>query len=356
MLPKLEGFVDSIDDVPSTWIFAYYFKLDPNNFDGSRVQILSPLNPEDTNPSMSLFYASEWKEYRFKCFSTGKGGSAVHLMQHVWGKSFSETAAQIESDYQKFLNEGKTLEFAEIKGSDNYTLTDFKVRELWNQNDVEYWTQFEIGSEMLRWYNVWPLESYTMTRSISKEEFTVTGQFIYGYFDQNGKLDKVYQPKKKKMKFIKIPDNDSLFQGIYQAQAYPSDKLVITSSLKDVMTLAGLGLKVNFVAPDSESSLLNPDQLKFILGRYDSVAVYFDSDQAGRNAMEKYQDLYGFPSVYLPKAKDPSDVVKLFDQKTLLYELVPKLERSFNKYNHNEVELKVGKFLKEHFNKSSLAA
>ena len=43
----------------------------------------------------------------------------------------------------------------------------------------------------------------------------------------------------------------------------------------------------------------------------------FDNDSAGIKAMEKYQELYGLPSILLPMEKDLSDSVKKHGKKAV---------------------------------------
>lgn len=321
-------YIEDVNDIPAKWIFENYLDLNvPLN--GNRVRIKSLFNPADKTPSMFLYYNKDCNCYKYKCFSTGKGGGAVDLMMHVWGLDFKQTSDKIIKDYTDYLKEGK----APVKLSFDFTTWvpgSFKSRK-WTTADAKYWSQFHIGSDMLEEHGVFPLESYKMFKYDSDDNlldsFDVAGNHIYGFYDRGGNLCKIYQPYKKERKFIKITD---YLQGSDQLKA--NDYLIIASSLKDIMTIKSLGFRVDAVAPHSENTLLDPEVIKTFKKLHKAVVVLFDSDQAGINAMKAYEETYGVPFCYLPLEKDISDIVRHHGKDTALRELSPKLDRAIEKY------------------------
>jgi hypothetical protein len=320
-------FVDDVNLIPSEWIFENYLGL-PEPLTGQRVRIHSLFNPDDKTPSMYIYYNRDTKRYGFKCFSTGKSGGPIDLMMHMWKTDFISAREKIKTDYLEFLKTGKTvsdrvIEFYEWKVCETVT-------RQWNSLDAEFWLQFGIGSSLLKEYNVAPLDSYTMCKldidGKIVNQFEVSGQNIYGYFTKEGELYKIYQPKRKEKKFIKILD---YMQGTDQLAGY--DTLVITSSLKDIMTLKTMGLKVDAIAPHSENTIISDDLMKGYIEKYKSVVVYLDSDQAGIKAMQEYNSKYGIPFVYLALEKDISDVYKIHGEQKALYEFYPKLQHAIDK-------------------------
>ena len=77
---------------------------------------------------------------------------------------------------------------------------------------------------------------------------------LYGYFDKDGKVYKIYQPSQKKYKFIKI---NAHLQGFDQLE-YNQPYLVICSSLKDAMCLSQFNYNLEVIAPDSENTVIKP--------------------------------------------------------------------------------------------------
>lgn len=323
-----KGFVDSVYDIPAHWIFENYLGIqEPLN--GQRVRIRSLFNPHDKTPSMYIYYNKESECYRYKCFSTGKGGSAVDLMMHMWGLPFAEAAARIMTDYGDFLKTGKRCD-TRITEHASWQVSEYNTRG-WTKPDADFWSSFNIPSTMLEMYNVRPLERYVMSKKMDGdrvEEFVISAKNIYGYFTKDGELYKIYQPLNRSRKFIKICD---YIQGSDQLQGHKT--LVICSSLKDIMSLKSLGnLNVDAIAPDSENTLIPEDMILGFKERYDAVITMMDSDEAGIRSMRTYEEKYKLPFVYLPHEKDISDIVKVKGKESAFYITLPVMQRAVERY------------------------
>jgi len=314
--------------VPAHWIFETYLGIETLN--GQRIRIRSMFNPADKTPSMFIYYNRDAEAYRYKCFSTGKGGSAIDLMMHMWSMSFAQAAERIMTDYSNYLKTGRRCDTKIIQHT-NWKVADFTVRG-WTKADALFWSPYNISSTLLERYNVRPLERYVMSKTmedgIQVQEFVVTSPNIYGYFTKDGILYKIYQPKNRERKFIKLCD---YLQGEDQLQN--NRFLVIASGLKDCMALQSLPLlKLDVVAPDSENTMIPEDKILQFKEDYDAVVTMMDSDQAGIASMHKYKELYGLPYVYLPKEKDISDIIKTHGVQAALQYVIPILDRAINSY------------------------
>ena len=113
-------------------------------------------------------------------------------------------------------------------------------------------------------------------------------------------------------------------QGMDQLK-FDKPHLVITSSLKDGMCLKKLRYPVEFISPDSEGSVIREEVINYLKSKYKVITCMFDNDTAGIKAMEKYQELYGLPSLLLPMEKDLSDSVKKHGKKAVREVLTPLL-------------------------------
>jgi hypothetical protein len=323
-----KSFIDDVHAVPAHWIFETYLGIETLN--GQRIRIRSMFNPADKTPSMFIYYNRDAEAYRYKCFSTGKGGSAIDLMMHMWSMSFAQAAERIMTDYSNYLKTGRRCDTKIIQHT-NWKVADFTVRG-WTKADALFWSPYNISSTLLERYNVRPLERYVMSKTmedgIQVQEFVVTSPNIYGYFTKDGILYKIYQPKNRERKFIKLCD---YLQGEDQLQN--NRFLVIASGLKDCMALQSLPLlKLDVVAPDSENTMIPEDKILQFKEDYDAVVTMMDSDQAGIASMHKYKELYGLPYVYLPKEKDISDIIKTHGVQAALQYVIPILDRAINSY------------------------
>jgi hypothetical protein len=317
----------NINAIPSNWIFENYFNLS-EKLTGQSVKINSVLNSDDHTPSL-VFYFKNGKYY-FKCFSTGASGGPIDLLCLHWDKSFTEVKEIVIRDYNEFLKTGKT--FSSIEGIQKiyWKVTDYKIRP-WNKGDAKFWLKYNIGTTLLNMYNVKPLEYYIFSKHSSYKEtgdiIKVSKNYMYGYFTEDGELYKIYNPYDKSRKFIKIKKH---IQGLEQCKR--NDNLLITKSLKDVMSIKSLSLRIDIIAAESENVLLSPSLIDSFKERYQRIGVYLDSDKEGIEAMKKYNNIYNIPYLYLPYAKDFSDLVHYQGINKAKELFIPKLDQCLTKY------------------------
>lgn len=323
------NFIDNVSEVPSSWIFENYLGLG-QPLTGQSVRIHSLFNPHDKTPSMYLYYNRDAENYRFKCFSTGKGGTAIDLVMYMWSMNYADASARVMQDYIAYRKSGKLCE-TKIIDHARWQVTDYTVRT-WNTDDAAFWSAYNIGSDLLERYNVRPLSGYVMqkkgTNEEIEEEFTVNLRHMYGYFTDDNTLYKIYQPKNRTRKFIKICD---YVQGHDQLEGKPN--LIIASSLKDCLTIQSMGLRADVIAPDSENTLLSEELIDELKQVYDTIVTVFDSDEAGIKAMKEYHNRYRIPFCYIPLEKDISDIAKIHGIQRATQELVPVLHKAMAKYN-----------------------
>lgn len=321
---KTKNLVHDIKDVPVAWIFEHFCKL-KEKLNGHDVKIKSLFNLKERTPSMCIYYDAKKSTYRYKDFSSGKGGSAIDLVKDIEELSYHKACSLVVEKYNDFVlhnNGGYNLQ--EFKEASKYKVNSYIFRS-WNTQDQYFWTQFNIGTKLLEEYHVRPLSSYTMHKDTDDgpKDLTIFGNYLYGYFKQDGSLYKIYQPKTLDKKFIKVAD---YIQGSEQLKNYKW--LVITSSLKDLMALRSLKLPIDIIAPDSENTVIRREVMESYIHRYQKVIVMFDFDEPGIKAMEKYKELY--PEVEyaaLPMSKDPADSIKDYGAKEVFYRIVPILNK-----------------------------
>lgn len=312
--------IHDVHDVPLTWVFEYYARL-PYKLAGQDIKIKSLWNSRDKTPSMFIYLDKVKQVYKFKDFSTGRQGSAIDMVKDLYNEEFHQAAKRIVNDYNDFVlhnNGGYNID--EFKQHSKYQVCSYQSRK-WNTRDQYYWTQFNIGSRILELYNVRPLESYTMCKIEENGEeklLTISSHYIYGYFRNNGELYKIYQPKVKDKKFIKI---SSYLQGSDQLQKTQS--LLIVSSLKDLMSVKSLKIPgFDYVAPDSENSMIPKLTMDAYKKQYQNVIILLDNDEAGRKATAKYVQTHGITPTYLEMSKDIADSVRDYSPRAVREQLL----------------------------------
>ena len=303
--------IGGIEDVPREWIFEYYLNL-KERLTGQDVKILSAFNSSDKVPSMFIYFDTVGDQYKFKDFSSGHQGDAIHLVTCLFNLgTFANTVNKIVTDYAAYVKDNNISVTVEHQFHDKYKVTDYEIRH-WTNLDEAYWMSYKIGSKLLEHYNVSPLEFFTMEKteldgSIKSVKFN--RKYVYGYFRNDGSLYKIYMPKNPEKKFIKV---ENYTQGSDQLRHWRDYmELVITSSLKDLMVFRKLGVPgYQVIAPDSENSMLSDDFVKRLKQSFTKIIVLFDNDGPGIEAAKKYKEKHGFSYVVLDMEKDLSDSVK----------------------------------------------
>ena len=296
--------ISDINDIPIEWIFENYCNL-PEKLSGQDVMIKSILGSKDKVPSFNIFWSQKKGKYWFHDHSTGRGGSAMDLVMMINDLTFGQAVYKVIEDYNEFvLLNGCCYSIKEFKEHMKYKVTGFTKRN-WNTLDANYWMQYEIGSRLLSKYNVVALENYTMEKQEDGEDkkLVINGYYIYGFFRKDGSIYKIYQPKVKDKKFIKV---GSYIQGSDQL-TFTSPTLAICSALKDLMYFELLGLDTEQIAPDSENTLIPGHIIAMYKMKYRNIFTLFDNDDPGIKAMEKYQEKYHIPGILFPYEKDLSD-------------------------------------------------
>lgn len=316
-----KNLVHNVKDVPSTWIFEHFCKL-KEPLIGKDVNIKSIFNDKDKTPSMYIYLKGV--DYRYKDFSSGRSGSAIDLVKEIKQISFYEASNLIVELYNDFvLHNNGGYDVKEFKSANRYKVYGVSFRT-WSTQDQYFWTQFNIGSKLLEEHYVRPLDYYHLSND--DKELTIKGLYLYGYFKSDGSLYKIYQPKTLDKKFIKVID---YIQGSEQLKGYPY--LIVTSSLKDIMALKSLKLSMDIIAPDSENTMIKPDQIKQYIKSYKKVVFLFDNDEPGIASMMKYKKLYPEIEItLLPMSKDPADSIKDYSAKEVRSRIIPIINKKLN--------------------------
>lgn len=317
---KTKNLVHDIKDVPTSWIFEHYCKL-KEKLNGHDVKIKSLFNIKERTPSMCIYYDAKNKTYKYKDFSSGKGGSAIDLVKDLTELSYYKACQQVVETYNDFvLHNNGGYDLQHFKQASKYKVNRVVYRS-WSTQDQYFWTNFNIGSTLLNQHNVRPLDSYTMLKD--DKELTITGLYLYAYHKADGTIYKIYQPKTLDKKFIKVSD---YIQGSEQLTGH--NHLLIISSLKDIMAVKSLKLQIDIIAPDSENSIIRSSTMEEYSKQYKKIVIMFDNDEAGVKAMERYKKEYPYVEVcLLAMSKDPSDSIKDFGAKEVRNRLVPILSK-----------------------------
>lgn len=329
---ETSGVVTNIAEVPREWVFEFYLELD-TELTGQDIQISSVFKTENT-PSMFIYFNKQSQRYLYKDYSSDHQGDGVDLVLNLFGLLYRAEAAQkITDDYNNFVISNPIAYMERVIGEyEKYKVTDYTERN-WNTDDKTYWTQFKIGSSALTEYCIKPLACYRLSKTNDgkAKELIIKGTHIYGYFKQNGSLYKIYQPKNRKNKFIRIL---SYIQGSEQL-TFRKDYLILNASLKDLLAFNTLKFSnAESVAPESESVIIPLETIDFYKMHYKAIIAIFDNDEAGIRAMERYKEEYNIPGLILFTEQDMAKSIQEHGPDNIRIIITPLLKQSIDEYKN----------------------
>lgn len=272
----------------------------------------------DNNPSFNIFINFNG-DLSFMDYKLGSG-NAITFVGFMENVSYFQAMSILNERYnvglldlnnnkvssihtkKPVITNVKVIEKAEV-------FIDIKVRQ-WELWDKEYWSQYEVSSSTLEWFNIYPIQRFW----INDSRFNVDKYAYAYYFDD--RVYKIYQPYLDKGKWWSNIKNKEIYQGHNQLPE-TGDILFVTSSLKDVAVLYEAGYSA--VAPYTEHQILSDTLYQHYSERFNMIVILYDNDSAGQLHANKMVDKYGLKSLVLPDddTKDPSDFVKKYDLNSL---------------------------------------
>lgn len=289
-------------------IYSFYM---PNKFEIGRIT-RSPFRRDD-HPSFGIFKASKTGSLLFKDQATGQVGNCFKFVSILFDINYGKALQKIWDD----IIQKEIVSELGIKIRDYYknkkTIVSVK-RKNFTKTDDEYWSQYYIDRELLKKYDVSPIQKFWVNEFISKFTYTKESpMYAYKIFNSF----KVYRPMSKLKK-----DKWRSGCGQYDIQGWKQlpdsgELLVITKSLKDIMVLSLFGIPA--IAPHGENTLVPERTINEAKKRFKSLVMLYDYDDGGLAGVKKMQQEYDIPYKFIPKhyleiyeVKDISDHIKEF--------------------------------------------
>ena len=182
-----------------------------------------------------------------------------------------------------------------------------KIRKF-DREDLEYWEQYGIKEETLRKYKVFRAD-FVWINGDPYYEYSTEKCYVYLFSDNTLKI---YRPSKISYKWR---TNSLITQG-YDQLPEKGELLIITKSLKDVMTLHDMGYIA--IAPQAEGHTV--PEIQELKERFERIVVFFDNDIPGVKSSINLTKKLGLDYFNIPKEyqeKDPSDFIKKYGKEAL---------------------------------------
>lgn len=281
----------------------------------------SPLR-QDSTPTCS-FYRNKSGELIFKDFRGDFYGNFISVVMYKYCCNYHTALKIIANDFGLISNpnipkhRGKINVNAPVFKDTGPSLIQIEMKEF-TKAELEWWNDYGITERILNKYHVFSCKNVFLNGNVLATSSDHNP--IYGYY--GGKKDgvelwRIYFPKRKSYRFISNWGSKKI-QGLKQLPAN-GKLLVITKSLKDVMTLHSLG--INAIAPNSETLFIPDTLFEDLSSRFENIVVLYDNDLAGLSNMKKIRKEHNVRCIWIPRkleAKDISDLYKKYGRKKTL--------------------------------------
>lgn len=265
----------------------------------------------DRKPTCS-FYKNGKGDLIFKDFA-GYSFNPITLVMHIYDCSYYKALNTIANDFGLIKSKLK-VNPPRIEYSNNILTetTPAKIQvELkdFSSKELNWWEEFGVTLEILKRFKVYSIKSIFLNGNYFTS--STDNSPIFGYYggkDSNkDELWRLYFPKKLKFRFLSNW-TASMIQGI--KQLFQSNSMIITKSLKDVMTLHGINIPA--IAPNSENIVITRVRFEKLNKIYNNVFCFFDNDLPGVKGAQKYKKEYNVKCIFIKRkyAKDISDLFK----------------------------------------------
>lgn len=284
-------------------IYSYYI--------GHKLVIGSKFNSplrKDSNPSFGLFISRITNSLLFKDQATGDVGNCFKFVQLKHNLStYKEALNKVNEDLNLGLLKQSNIGL-NVRNNYKATRTDIKIkRKNFTKTDDLYWAQYNIDRDILRKFNVYPVSHVWLNDKLMSwrfsDEHPMYAYQIYNKF-------KIYRPKEEASE--KWLTNCTMYniQGYEQLPAI-GELLIITKSLKDVMTLHSLGYTA--ISANSENTIIPLKIMNDLKKRFTKIIVFYDNDDSGHKGAVAISTTYDLNYMEIPKecqSKDISDYIK----------------------------------------------
>lgn len=286
------SFCELIKEVPDSniWYLIFSYYPEPNQ------RISSPFRTT-TDKNCVFFIDSKDNTMKLKDFVTDKVYNSIECFYTLYNVTRNKACEMIhQALYDKQIVTRKKV-VKDIVPKQQVRKKYFTIKYgSWTKNRMEYWTNLFVDREILDELHIRYASEVWMHTNLQCDWRVVAKDcFIYQFEDRV----KIYNPLHPEYpKWLSSTKKTDIY-GLDSIKGY--DDMIITSSGKDVAVLRSIlkrmEYKVDVIAPQSEM---------FIDITAKNTIVWFDNDEPGRKAAEKYS----CRTVFQPEFKDPSDWVK----------------------------------------------
>jgi hypothetical protein len=301
----LMGEDEILEQVDEYLLYCFYLGFNPEMRVRYKSPVRDPHNADD-NASWSLFTNTSRlsREYAWKDSGTGEFGDIYKLVMIICGcKNRASAIARVKQDF--FSDKGSEIARQGISAPKNVDPAHIKLKSrAYDHEDLQWWNK-KTGAdeEILKHFCTRRVQYYWMYDSQNTPSFC--NDRVYSY--RIGDHYQLYFPHRDRDRRFRNDFTDEHLLG-YNQLRYQSDTLIITKSMKDIITQYVLGYES--VSPRGEHTPIPERFMILFKSKFKRIVTLFDNDGKHRAWA------YDCPSIELPilptKEKDSSDYYDSF--------------------------------------------
>jgi 5S rRNA maturation endonuclease (ribonuclease M5) len=266
----------------------------------------------DHKPTCS-FYKNKKGVLTYKDFA-GPTFDFIGCVMYIFNCSYYKALRIIANDFGFIETGEKNLPKISYTGYElkptEHARIEVEIKEF-STKELLWWESFGISIITLKKFKVFSIKSVFLNGNY----FTSSSESspIYGYYggenSSGEELWRLYMPTKRTYRFLSNWSS-TMIQGAKQLPR-SGDFIIITKSLKDVMSLYEFGIPA--IAPNSETIFLTAAQYEKLQQKFKTIYLLYDRDLPGVKAANKIRKQFPTIKVLLmPNTKDFTDYVKKY--------------------------------------------
>ncbi len=234
--------------------------------------VLSTVREDDTRPSFCIYYKNN--ELLYYDYGGGTGGDVFQFVGARYGLSVPDALKKINYDFQLGYEgvikrtEPLISRIPKIKPKKQLAVTS---KSGFSEEGKAFWDSFHISQDILKLYNVKEVEAIHVDENWFRPRALCfvyyIGKYIKLYYPFNPKGDKFFNnyPRNYVEGYLQLPSTGRL--------------LILTKSLKDIMTFRAMG--IISAGPKGENVSIPEHILHELERRFDRIITFVDPDKAG---------------------------------------------------------------------------
>lgn len=310
-------------------IFEYYLGISVR----TNYIFKSPLR-KDNNPTCSFTYLHDGT-LLYRDWAWSRPHNCFQIVKEIFNLNYHQALHKIADDFDLADSDINVERVKEInlkherinndpRSKREKSIIEVKVLKNYQPEVLKYFNSFGISKSTLSKFNVLPI-NHVWLNGTSNWIYSSSDPAIGYYFGldsyDNQKWKIYFYSRDGVTRYPRFICNTNRINGWVQYRNVDSssDLVIITKSMKDVMSLYELGYSA--IAMQNETTIPYDEIVDELYDHADKVVSLYDNDTTGMRTAYKIEEIFGIKPIFLEEEKDISDLIrstsKQYAKKTL---------------------------------------